>query len=365
MKKVIIIVLTAAVAVFVTSRRVPAQSLTPVDEKVSSLTAGSGAGVKPGSSRHMRDLPELSGGNRDHASRPGSGSLENSDKTASPATEETATVPETRSPEKSPEESNLSEKPAPSSAPEDPSKVYKVGVGDVLDIEVLNAPTRQSTLFTVASGGVLDYPLAGEPLKIGGLTTDEIGAQLGSKITSVYDKPEIAVRVREYASHSVFVTGLTKGPGTKSLRREAVPLYAVLAEAQPSPDAQRATILREGTREIDVDLFDPKATAELVIPGDIITLTAQAVQSPQYFYIGGQVLNPGQKDFHAGLTLTQAVLVAGGTARFDSGKARLSRQGADGRLTSTDYSLKQIVSGKILDPILQAGDRLEIKELGW
>lgn len=242
--------------------------------------------------------------------------------------------------------------------------IYRVGAGDVLDIRLLNAPTRESTLYTIMTGGLLEYPLAGEPFPVGGLTTDEIDARLTARI-KVYEKPEVVVSVREYASHNVIVSGLANEPGTKVLRREAVPLYVVLAEAQPRPEAGRATIQRAGGQVITVELADTKATATLVFSGDVITLSALPPAPPQFFYIGGQVAQPGQKDFHAGMTLTQAVLASGGVTRFAGSKVKISRQGADGRLVSTEYNLKQIEAGKVPDPVLQSGDRLEVSRGGW
>src|SRR6266496_285132 len=41
---------------------------------------------------------------------------------------------------------------------------YRVGVGDVLDIQLPASPTTESTLFTVLPGGLLDYPLVGNPV---------------------------------------------------------------------------------------------------------------------------------------------------------------------------------------------------------
>jgi protein involved in polysaccharide export with SLBB domain len=244
------------------------------------------------------------------------------------------------------------------------TSIYRVGVGDVLDIRLLNAATRESTLFTVMAGGLLEYPLAGDPLQVAGLTTDEIDERLTAKI-KLYDKPQVVVSVREYASHTVIVAGLVNDPGTKVLRREAMPLYVVLAEAQLKPEAGRATIMRADGKSLEVNLTDPKATTTIVLPGDVITLTAIPPAPPQFFYIGGQVNSPGQKDFHAGLTLTQAVLASGGTTRFAGSKVKVSRQGADGRLTATEYNLKQIEAGKIPDPVLQPGDRLEVGRGSW
>jgi protein involved in polysaccharide export with SLBB domain len=234
----------------------------------------------------------------------------------------------------------------------------------VLDIRLLNANTNESTLFTVLEGGLLEYPLAGDPLQVAGLTADEVGARITSKV-KIYDKPKVVVSIREYGSHGVIVTGLVNDPGTKRMRREAVPLYVLLAEAQPRPEAARATIMRAGNPGITVDLADSTATATLVYPGDVINLAVAPPKPPQFYFIGGQVNSPGQKDFHPGLTLTQAILASGGGSRFAGSRVKVSRQGADGRLVIAEYNLKKIESGKDPDPVLQPGDRVEIGRGGW
>ncbi|MGB7924008.1 MAG: polysaccharide biosynthesis/export family protein [Pyrinomonadaceae bacterium] len=244
------------------------------------------------------------------------------------------------------------------------TSTYRVGIGDVLDIRLLNATTSESTLFTVLAGGMLEYPLAGEAVAVGGLTTEEINAQLTPKI-KLYDDPRLAVSVREYASHRVIVTGLVNDPGTKVLRREAVPLYVVLAEAQPRTEAARATIMRQGAQSITVDLADSTATSALVLSGDVIRLTAAPPPQPQFYFVGGYINLPGQKDFHKGLTLMQAVLASGGTSRFAGSEVKVMRQGEDGKLITTRYNLKRIEEGKIPDPVLQPGDRLEVTRGGW
>jgi protein involved in polysaccharide export with SLBB domain len=254
--------------------------------------------------------------------------------------------------------------PANTAPPPPPTSIYRVGVGDVLDIRLLNAQGRESTLFTVMAGGLLEYPLAGDPVPVAGLTTDEVDARLTSKI-KLYENPQIVVSVREYASHTVLVSGLVNESGTKVLRREAMPLYVVLAEAQLKPEAGRASIMRADGQSLTVNLADPAATTTLVLPGDVITITALPPAPPQFFYVGGQIASPGQKDFHAGLTLTQAVLASGGTTRFAGSKVKVARQGADGKLVTTEYNLKQIEAGKIPDPVLQPGDRLEVGRGSW
>ncbi len=244
-----------------------------------------------------------------------------------------------------------------------PTAIYRVGTGDVLDIRLLNQPTtRESTLYTLMNGGLLEYPLVGDPLPVDNLTTEEIAVRLASELKrrAVFDKPQVVVSVREYASHTVLVTGLVTDPGTKVLRREAVPLYVVIAEAQPRPEAGLANVISRATgQHTPVDLSDATALNVLVYPGDVINV---ALRPREFFYIGGEINMPGQKDFHAGLTLTQAVLASGGVSRVAGKKVRIkvSRQGADGRLIPIEYKLKDIEEGIVPDPRLQPGDRVEV-----
>lgn len=238
--------------------------------------------------------------------------------------------------------------------------VYRVGAGDILDIRLLNSPNKDSTLFTVLDNGLIDYPLAGEPVAVGGLTTDEIAELLSEKI-KLYDQPELAVGVRDYASHKVVVSGAVEKPGVKIIRREAVPLFTVLAEAVQSPTATRAEIIRAGNEIIGVNLKDLKGDV-LVYNGDLIKmLSAPPVEaSPkQFYFIAGLIASPGQKEFHSGLTITQAILAAGGAIK--AGKAFIFRQNEKGFLVSTEVDLKLVKNGKIPDVKLEDGDRIEIK----
>jgi protein involved in polysaccharide export with SLBB domain len=96
----------------------------------------------------------------------------------------------------------------------------------------------------------------------------------------------------------------------------------------------------------------------LVRPGDVIAISARP---PQFYFIGGKIMTPGQKPFQQGITLVQAILAAGGLLDRTSGdEIDVSREGENGRLTTQRYKLKEIRSGKVPDPRLQPGDRIEV-----
>jgi protein involved in polysaccharide export with SLBB domain len=152
------------------------------------------------------------------------------------------------------------------------TQTYRVGVGDVLDIQLPNSLNTRSTLYTVSFDGLVDYPLAAGAVPVVGVTTEVIAARLKANI-KVLNNPDVKVSVRDYASHTVKVIGFVASPGEKVLRREAVPLYVVLAQATPLADAASVTITRKGSPSIALDLNDPNANNQLIIAGDLIKVS--------------------------------------------------------------------------------------------
>lgn len=249
--------------------------------------------------------------------------------------------------------------PAPAGTNSIAGAMYRVGIGDVLDIRLVNVSTRESTLFTVLKDGDVEYPLLSQPMTVAGLTTDEIARRLSGEIKVIKDA-RIIVSVRDFASHAVLITGLVENPGRKVLRREVMPLYAMLAEALPRPEATGVSLVRNG-RETHLSLSNNQDMATLVMSGDAIKVSAAA---KQFVYLGGDVVSGGEREFREGMTLTQAILTAGG-ARDAKCKVRIARRGANGFLANQEYSLSAIVEGKAADPLVQAGDRIEVQRGVW
>jgi polysaccharide export outer membrane protein len=247
---------------------------------------------------------------------------------------------------------------SPFSAAAQETEIYRVGVGDVLDIRLLNSANSKSTLFTVIGGGVIDLPMAGGAVPVAGLTTDEIQTRIAAELKrrAVDEHPKVSVGVRQYLSHSVMVTGLVVNPGIRFLRCEMVPLYVILAESQLRNDGGRVVIMRGGSPGQPHDLSDPATLNLNIQSGDMITVMTRP---QEFYYIGGRITYPGQKMFQPGITLLQAILAAGGTTRQEN-RVEILREGADRRLVTIQYSVKQIKSGAAEDPKLQPGDRIEI-----
>ena len=240
------------------------------------------------------------------------------------------------------------------------TRIYRIGANDVLDVRVAEPTSSQSTLFTVTPSGLLEHPLLAEPMHVGGLTVEEVTARIENDLKRrALDATKVTVGVRDYASHTILVSGLVKDAGTKILRREAIPLYVVVADAQPLPEAARVTVMRNESNQVfDIELTQANEMNLLVRPGDVVTLHANATQ---FLYVGGEVKFPGEKTYRRGLTLTQAIIAAGGLLGKPK-EARLGRDDGRGFLTVTKFKLKEIEKGKVPDPSLRPGDRIVVVE---
>ncbi len=245
--------------------------------------------------------------------------------------------------------------------PRQPTEIYKVGIGDVLYIKLLNSP-QSSGYYTVRPNGTIDFPLAGENVIVADRTADEIEKRIAGGITLFAD-PQVEVKVRDYTSHKITVSGMAANPGEKSLQREAMPLFVIRAEAGVDPKATEARIARGPAAKIEThDLKNPATDNILIFPGNKIEFTtARGAAASGFYFIAGEINAPGQKEITPGLTLYQAILASGGQ-KGNPRKATIRRKGTDGKLNAAEHKIRLITGGKAPDPVLMPGDMIEISK---
>ena len=233
------------------------------------------------------------------------------------------------------------------------TNIYRVGAKDVLEVRLQNSQPQQTTVFTVTQSGLLEHPNLSTPLPVAGLTVDEIRTKIEADLKDhvQMENPKVSVEVLEHASHSLVVEGLVTHPGTKLLKSEAVPLAIILAEAHPLPEAAKVTVVRNETQILETDLRHTTDIGFMVYPGDVVTLHPHV---NEFLYVGGKVKSPGEKIYRIGLTLTQAILAAGGAS--NSNVAEITRENGE----QARFDLNDIQSGKIADPLLKPRDRITL-----
>lgn len=259
------------------------------------------------------------------------------------------------------------ETPAPEIAtnadlPLAPTEIYKIGVGDVLIVDLKNT-TNASGYYTVREDGTIDLPLVATPVPVNGKTPDEAAKLIAAGIT-LYSNAKVEVRIREYRSHRIKVSGLVEMAGAHSIKREAVPLYVVRAEVRVDPRATKVIVRRAETGLVAThDLRVSETENLLIYPGDSIEFTANGrtpgLANADFYYIAGAVNSAGKMEFTTGMTLFQAIIAAGGL-KGDPKKASLRRKTEGGLLNLAEYDLRSIKNGKMPDPPLMPGDMIEI-----
>ena len=246
--------------------------------------------------------------------------------------------------------------------PSSPVDIYRVGIGDVIFINLNNAASS-SGYHTVRDNGMIDFPLAGEKIVVTGRTANEIAEMLASGVT-LYADPRVEVKVREYGSHKIRVSGMVEFPGETSLQREAIPLYVICAQAGVDPKATKALVRRTDPGKVETfDLQDANSDRILIYPGNSVEFSAGArtatLPATGFYYVAGAVKSTGQKEISGSLTLSQAVAAAGGV-KGNPSKAMIRRKSGNGTINVTEHNLRAIKDGKIPDPILSPGDMIQI-----
>jgi polysaccharide export outer membrane protein len=256
------------------------------------------------------------------------------------------------------------------------AQVYEVGAGDMLKITV-TGQTGLSGEFPVDSAGMLLYPLLGK-VKASGLTTQALEKKLVTLLSDGYLKrPEVNIAIKEANSQRVFVTGEVGKPGPYSLKgdRTLMTLMTDLGGLQQDagheavivrpPDADSAEAVAPtlaptglypnevpGSQIIKVSLREllsgnPAKNIEL-LPNDTIYFPKAA-----NIYVTGYVFRPGPIRYQEGLTVFQALTLAGGVTDKGSQKIKIIRV-VDGKPTE--------VKGAKLTDVLQPEDTVKVPE---
>ena len=259
---------------------------------------------------------------------------------------------------------------------------YEVGPGDVLKVVVLGQADMTGS-FTVGPDGMLSFPILGK-IKASDTTTLELERKLTVLLADgILKRPQVTVTVGDYGSQKVFVTGEVQRPGQYSLKADrsllallgdvgalgsnvghevivvrppagapaasgpAVPpslteepglAPAAQAPSKEAPAAANAAepttqdsgipglpFLAPGSEVFRVSLLELQSGN----PDKNIALRAgDTVYFPKasQVYVMGSVARPGPYRYQEGMTVLQALTLAGGaTERGSAGRTKVIR----------------------------------------
>jgi polysaccharide export outer membrane protein len=110
-----------------------------------------------------------------------------------------------------------------------PPPSYRIGFGDILQIDVWKEPDASTPSMTVRPDGRVSLPMVGE-LPVIGLTSSELERTITEKLGAIIRDPHVSVSIREASSHKVYVIGEVRREGAIRMTGPMTVLQA-LAEA--------------------------------------------------------------------------------------------------------------------------------------
>lgn len=276
---------------------------------------------------------------------------------------------------------------------------YKLAPSDVIEVIVEDAP-ELSVNYKISSSGTIPLRFLGTT-QAAGKTTDEIAKLLIEGLRGRYLKdPKVYVSVKQYNSRTFFIQGAVKSPGTYvivgkptlfklitiagGLQENHGATAYIFREVEAKPEKletggqnnltgdnsnSRMKEIVNNAKGTDKDtVIEGESDYELVTANiggilrgrlghNIIVQPSDVVYVPpaDVFYVAGEVKAPGQFQLRQGITLRQAISLAGGTpfkAKLD--KCIIFRTDpTTGNFTEIPVDVGAVMSGKSKDvPIL-------------
>jgi polysaccharide export outer membrane protein len=276
---------------------------------------------------------------------------------------------------------------APAQAPPDtatqPASGYILGPNDEILIRAIDAPELSDKPVLIGTNGNITLPMFGR-VKAGGLTVEQLEAELNTRLKEFIRDPQASVTVVEFRSQPVSVFGAVTKPGVIQLRGPKS-LYEVLSMAGgpretagssvtvtrrrengeiPLPGATIDPTGQFSSVELNVQEIlegkNPAANIEIK-PNDVISVSESSFNM---IYVVGDVQHAGAFTLggQRNVSVLRALSQAGGLGRTAKPqKAKIIREvPGQPKFSEIAVNIKEILSGKAEDIALRPNDVLVV-----
>ena len=266
-----------------------------------------------------------------------------------------------------------------------PDEDYRIGLGDVVEVKVENAP-ELSGAFRVTSSGAFQMYFVGRVMAKD-KTPEEVSQFIADRLRGEYLRnPNVSVVVKEYNSRAFFIQGAVRGPGVFQIEGRpsllklitlagglapsmARTLSSSVSSKSPTPtkrlpgrhDSESSTTGDKATEEEEYELLKVNINGLLkgdfdnnmfLEAGDIINIPLADV-----FFVAGEVNAPGEFPLKEGTTLRQAISMAQGM-KFEAatGRGIIFRDDASGKREEMRIDIGAVMNGKKQDVAIMPND---------
>ncbi len=274
---------------------------------------------------------------------------------------------------------------------------YKLAPRDVIEVIVEEAP-ELSVNYTINSSGAILLRFLG-PTPVAGKTPDEVSKIIADGLRMRYLKdPKVYVSVKQFNSRTFFIQGAVKLPGAYvisgkptlfklmtiagGLQENHGGTAYIFREMKPKPEKLETGAQSDADKKLKELVHNAKGTDpqtvnvgepdyELVtanisgilrgrLDNNLIIQPSDVVYIPpaDVFYIAGEVRAPGQFAIRQGITLRQAISLAGGTLfKAKLGNGLIFRTDpVTGNFTEVPVDIGAVMSGERPDVPIMGND---------
>lgn len=249
-------------------------------------------------------------------------------------------------------------------------KVYSLGPGDVLSVEVWDRAELSGT-HVIGPDGQISLPVAGD-LRLGGLDRERAAEAVKRALAAYYLDPVVTLRIDQYVSNHIYVLGRVSNPGLISFE-ETPTLLGAITRAGGLPvggvgadkaSLTRCAVFRGKDRVVWIDLSN-LLTGDMALnirlqKNDLVYIPDS---NDQLVYVLGAVNHPGAFNLTPEMSFMDALALAGGPAEG----ASLSRMKVirSGRELRRKVSLEKILKPRAgLNVLLQENDIVFVPKSG-
>lgn len=228
---------------------------------------------------------------------------------------------------------------------------YRLGPGDLLTVTVFEAEEMNSEV-RVSSRGTVTLPMLGA-VDVFKLTALEAETKIEALLREKYlQDPHISVYIKEHVSRQITIVGSLKTPGTFDyISKKRLLDVLALAGGLEEEAGEIVYITRENSETgesdnyvVDLDELVRKGKMEhniTILGGDIVF-----VPKAGHCFLDGAVRNPGIYPMKNNLTITEAIVLAGGLANYaEEDEIKLIRYVDEGKRDIVKLSYSELQEG--------------------
>lgn len=250
--------------------------------------------------------------------------------------------------------------PAKPQSPPQASSTYLIGATDVLKIKVFGEDQYNGD-YNVDGDGSITFPLLGR-LAVAGKTTRQIEGELNKALADGWlNKPQVSVEIGAYRSRSIFVIGEVRQPGRYTIEGPMTLLEVIGQAGSLTPAASDTIIVQRYKDGVAAAISAPAMPGDPLVAevmrvsyrelqegrlsANILLQDSDTILIPpaERFYVTGFVRTPGTFPLTPGLTVRQAITIAGGTTERGSTRGIKILRIVNGKEVEIDVSQADLV----------------------